>query len=96
MALKSIQFIGLSIEDLQGFIKEAVASEIERAREIFATPNPEEKDLLTREEAKDFLKVSYTSLWSYGKKKLITPKSLGGRVYYLKSELLNLINNDAA
>ena len=95
MALETLNGFGLSVEDLKELIKEAVASEISKAKELFATPKAEEKDLLTREEAKEFLNISYTSLWNYGKKKLITPKNLGGRVYYSKSELLNLLNDAA-
>ena len=95
MALSTLNGFGLSVEDLQELIKEAVASEFSKVKELFAVPKTEDKDLLTREEAKDFLHISYTSLWSYGKKKLITPRNLGGRVYYSKSELLNLLNDAA-
>jgi hypothetical protein len=95
MSVKTLHGFGLSLEDLQNLIREAVASEIKKASELFKAPYKEEKDLLTREEAKDFLRVSYTSLWNYGKQKLIKPKNIGGRVYYSKTELLNLLNDVA-
>ncbi|WP_225035282.1 helix-turn-helix domain-containing protein [Winogradskyella sp. SM1960] len=95
MNVNTINGFGLSVEDFTGLIKEAVASELSKTRELFLSSQTEEKDLLTREEAKDFLNISYTSLWSYGKKNLIKPKNLGGRVYYSKSELLNLLNDVA-
>lgn len=95
MNVKTLNGFGLSVEDLQELIREAVASEFSKVKEFFTAPKTKDKDLLTREEAKDFLNISYTSLWSYGKKKLIKPKNLGGRVYYSKSELLNLLNDVA-
>ncbi|HLV15611.1 MAG TPA: helix-turn-helix domain-containing protein [Xanthomarina sp.] len=93
--MKEFNLIGLNIEDLQELIREAVASELSKVKELFSASKAEDKDLLTREEAKEFLNISYTSLWSYGKKKLIKPRYLQGRVYYSKSELLNLLNDAA-
>lgn len=93
--MKTFQGFGLNLEDLKQLIGEAVASELEKAVELFKAPVQEEKDLLTRKEAADFLQISITSLWSYGKRGLITPNYLGSRVYYSKSELLNLLNKVA-
>lgn len=93
--MNNLQAFGLSVDNLQELIREAVASELEKAVELFKAPVQEEKDLLTRKEAADFLQISFTSLWSYGKRGLITPNYLGSRVYYSKSELLNLLNKVA-
>ena len=95
MGIKTLNGFGLTTEYLQELIREAVASEIRKSSELFKTPKAEEKDLLTRKEAKDFLQVSYTSLWNYGRQRLIKPKNIGGRVYYSKTELLNLVNDAA-
>lgn len=93
--MKNFQGFGLSVEDLQELIKEAVASEFSKVKELFSASKAEEKDLLSREDAKNFLGISYTSLWRYGEKNLIKPKKLGGKIYYSKSELLNLLNDVA-
>lgn len=95
MNVKALNGFGLSVEDLQELIKEAVASEFSKVKELYSASKAEEKDLLSRDEAKDFLNISYTSLWRYGEKNLIKPKKLGGKVYYSKSELLNLLNDVA-
>jgi hypothetical protein len=87
--------IDLSVNDLQELIREAVASELQKAVELFKAPAQEEKDLLTRKEAAGFLQISLVTLWKHTKEKLIAPKYLGSRVYYSKSELLNLLNNAA-
>lgn len=91
--IKSVNLLGLSIDDFQKIIKEAVASEMQRLEKDNLQSKKEDKEFLTRKEAKAFLDVSATTLWSYGKKKLITPRNLGGRVYYSKNELLNLLND---
>lgn len=91
--IKSVNLLGLSIDDFQKIIKEAVASEMQRLEKDKLQSKKEDKEFLTRKEAKAFLDVSATTLWSYGKKKLITPRNLGGRVYYSKNELLNLLND---
>ncbi|KAB1067954.1 helix-turn-helix domain-containing protein [Tamlana haliotis] len=93
--MKNFQGFGLSVEDLQVMITEAVASELRKVRDLVSSSQTVEKDLLTRDEACRFLDISYTTIWEYGKKDLIKPKKLGGRVYYSKSELLNLLNDVA-
>lgn len=95
MQVNSINLLGLSIEDFQKIIEEAVALEIKKLGDLDLNPRKEEKEFLTRNEAMDFLDVSGTTLWSYGKRQLLTPKRVGSRVYYSKSELLNLFNNVA-
>lgn len=93
--IKTVNLLGLSIEDFQKIIKEAVASEVQKLGKVTLPSQKAEKEFLTRMEAKAFLDVSATTLWSYGKKNLITPKYIGGRVYYSKSDLLNLFNDVA-
>ena len=44
--------------------------------------------MLTQDEAAIFFKVSKPTIISWGAKGLIHPHELGGRVFYLKSELL--------
>lgn len=50
---------------------------------------PEQDEYLTRQEAKNLLKVSLPTLDSYRKKGFIRFKKIGGRVLFNKSELLN-------
>lgn len=94
--MKSIQITELDAKDLAQLIKEAVASELQNHQLLKpqAKNNPE-GDLLTREEAKNLLKSSYTSLWKYDRDGLLPAKRIAGRVYYLKSDLFNLLNGAA-
>lgn len=96
MKSKSIQLVELSIEDLSTLIQSAVASELQNTNLLKPYDLASQKeDLLTREEAKNLLKTSYTSLWKYDKDGLLPAKRIAGRVYYLRSELLNLLNGAA-
>lgn len=94
--MKTIQITELDAKDLIQLIKEAVASELHNHQIL----KPQEKvsseeDLLTREEARKLLKTSYTSLWKYDRDGLLPAKRIAGRVYYLKSDLFNLLNGAA-
>ncbi len=50
-----------------------------------------DKDLLTRNEAKDFLNISLPTLNNWTKKGMIKSYGIGGRVYYKKNEILELL-----
>ena len=54
----------------------------ETVREIFSTPEEQRKRYLTRMEAAELMKVSLVTLNAWDKSKLLSPKKLGGRVYY--------------
>lgn len=47
----------------------------------------EENELLTRNEAMQFLKITTATLWRYEKKGKITSHGIGGKRYFKKSEL---------
>lgn len=96
MKEKTIQLVELSIEDFSSLIQNAVASELQNTNILKPYGSASEKeDLLTREEARNLLKTSYTSLWKYDRDGLLPAKRIAGRVYYLRSELLNLLNGAA-
>jgi hypothetical protein len=92
----------MSIDDLNAIIKNAVASAIGDSKNNSITnvnsvtnSNPE-SDLLTREEVKNILKVSYPTLWKYNNNGTLKVKSkFGRRVYYSRKDLNNLLNDVA-
>jgi len=95
--MKSINLIQLSIEDLGTIIREAVALEFQKLQIPKKVKSEDSNnDLLTREEAKKLLRLSYTTLWKYNKDKVLKAKKIGSRVYYLKSEIMNLLNDKTA
>lgn len=52
-------------------------------------PQAESDQLYTREEAKNYLRVSSATLWRYEKQKKIKSVSIGGKRYFRKSDLEN-------
>ena len=57
---------------------------------IFKEPQFE-LELLTREEACDFLSMNKTTLWKHTKSGKLKSYGIGNRVYYKKSELLDSV-----
>ena len=99
---KQVQFFQMSMEDLSTIIKKAVTSAIQNPKIINmnnsldkSNTNPED-DVLTREEVKNILKVSYPTLWKYNNDGTLKVKSkIGRRVYYSRKDLNNLLNDAA-
>jgi|25_taG_2_1085351.scaffolds.fasta_scaffold08397_1 predicted DNA-binding transcriptional regulator AlpA len=89
-----IQLVGMDQEDLISIIKKAVALELQNLNSRPSEASSEKNNLLTRKETKELLQTSYTTLWSYSKQGFLKPKRIGGRVYYLKSEILSYLDNE--
>jgi hypothetical protein len=47
------------------------------------------EEYLTRKQAAIFLHISVTTLWDYDKNQILPARRIGGKVLYLKSDLLN-------
>jgi hypothetical protein len=94
--MKNFQVTEIGVEELLAIIKESVATELQKINHLKPQADlPEGNELLTREEAKDLLKTSYTSLWKYDREGLLPAKRIAGRVYYLKSDLFNILDGAA-
>lgn len=94
MEKKILNLIELSVEDFTEIISNCVAAEMQK-RSVFETVTSiktGEDELLTREETKNLLKTSYTSLWKYNKEGILKAKKLGNKVYYLKQDVINQLN----
>ncbi|AUC84359.1 hypothetical protein CW731_03180 [Polaribacter sp. ALD11] len=97
-----VQCFQLSMEDFKEMITNAVKSVIPQQQKNSAkiislnnVSNPED-DILTREEVKNILKVSYPTLWKFNNEGTLKIKQkIGRRVYYSKKDLNNLLNNVA-
>lgn len=94
-----MQVFQMSMEDLKDIIREAVISglpPVNNSNEtLCADSDDENSDLLTREEVKNILKVSYPTLWKYNRDGILKAKKIGSRVYYSKADLYNLLNSAA-
>lgn len=93
---QSLQMINLSIDDLSNLISNCISEQLKNIKqtEKSETSNSE-KEFLTREEVKDLLKISYTTLWKYNKNGTLKAKKLGSKVYYLREDLSNLLKEVA-
>lgn len=77
-----------SLEDLIELVKEIQ----ETVGELKATAlNQQPKEYYTREEVADLLKIDLSTLHNWVKKGKITKFSIGGRVYFNRSEIENAI-----
>ena len=90
---KSIILENVSTDDLKNLISDSVRIEIEKIRHISdANPaDPTAEQPISQPEAVKFLGKSRQTLSSWRKKGIITGHTLGGRVYFLKSELLEAL-----
>lgn len=76
-------------------IGEVVASELKKANDVIPLNLKPEAEILTREQTKDLLGISYVSLWKYNKEGLLKAKKVKGRVFYLRQDINNMLNQVA-
>jgi predicted DNA-binding transcriptional regulator AlpA len=94
MTEKTVQLIQLSVKDLTDLISSCLASEVEKlGRVIQLNPIHQEEELLTREEVSKLLKLSYTTLWKHNKTGVLPAKKLGQKVFYLRADVMDKLNN---
>ena len=87
MAPNSILLETLTVEQLNQLIGTSVKNGITELHHEFQAKHQSE-ELLTREEACNFLKIDGSTLWSWTNKKKIKAYGIGARRYYKRSELL--------
>ena len=91
--LKNLNLVHVSIEDMTSIMREVVASELQKAKEIISpTPIDDSDKILTREEVCKLLKVSLTTLFNWNNDKILVNYKVGRRVYYMKTDVLALLN----
>jgi excisionase family DNA binding protein len=87
MIQKSVLLETLSVDELDQLIGKSVKNGITEIQQEFHSKHQSE-ELLTRQEACEFLKVDSSTLWAWTNKKKIKAYGLGARRYYKRSELL--------
>jgi hypothetical protein len=92
--LKNLNLVHVSIEDMTSIMREVVATELLKVKELISlTPKEDDSDkILTREEVCKLLKVSPTTLFNWNNDKILVNYKVGRRVYYNKSDVLVLLN----
>lgn len=95
MNTQTFQMVNLSVNDLTELIKNCLSTELQKVVNLSTQPQKVETEILTREEVRDLLKISYTTLWKYNNSKTLLAKKVNGKVFYLRQDVLNLLNNVA-
>ena len=92
--LKNLNLVHVSIEDMTSIMREVVATELQKVKELISiTPKEDDSDkILTREEVCKLLKVSLTTLFNWNNDKTLVNYKVGRRVYYMKTDVLALLN----
>lgn len=49
-------------------------------------------EFLTTKDLENELKISSVTRWEWGKKGILTPRKIGNRTYYLRSDVMELLN----
>jgi hypothetical protein len=92
---KDSRLIDLKVSDLIDLISESVATELTKVNDLLTSNvvNKPGEELLTREETSKLLKLSYTTLWKHDKTGILPAKKLGHKVFYLRADVMNKLNN---
>jgi len=89
--MESLQLINLKPQELADLIKEGVKSELQLLKKELLTKDAND-DLLTREQAAEFLQINLSTLWHWQNKGRIKAYGISGsRRYYKRSELLEAL-----
>ncbi len=88
-----VQFTLITVNELEQIFKKVISEELTlfyNSKLPNDTPNLPE--LLTRNEAKELLKLSYPSLWRLNKLGILKSRKMGRNVYYYKEDIYNHLN----
>lgn len=95
MKNKYVQLVQISIEDMKIIMGEVFASELRKANDVIPLNLKPETEILTREQTKNLLGISYVSLWKYNKEGILTGRKIKGRIFYLRQDINNMLNQVA-
>lgn len=94
---KEKMLVQLNVQELQDLIAKSVTEEVNKLIKVIQMI-PNEKDetkIITREEAAKLLNVSYTTLYNWNKNNILKHKKIKSRVYYLKNDVLDKLDDAA-
>ncbi|WP_431107733.1 helix-turn-helix domain-containing protein [Winogradskyella poriferorum] len=90
--MNEVKIVQTTTSELSHLISDSIKKELENFKLELSKSNFNEV-ILTREEACKLLSIDLTTLWSYTKKGKLPSRKIGNRVYYLKSEILEVLNS---
>lgn len=93
MLTQNINLVHVTLEDMANTLREIVASELQKIKNLIPeTPKDETDKVLTREEVCKLLGVSLTTLFNWNNDKTLVNYKIGRRVYYKESDVKALLN----
>ncbi|WP_179344225.1 helix-turn-helix domain-containing protein [Winogradskyella ursingii] len=87
--MQQIQFIGTTPNALIDLIDETVKKRLEDLKKNFEPKTP--KEYLSRQEVAKMLSVDLSTIHNWTKKGILTAHQIGGRVFYLRTDVENAI-----
>ncbi|MEZ7500748.1 hypothetical protein QO200_18690 [Flavobacterium sp. Arc3] len=90
-----LQLIQISVTDLRDLISDCIAAELQKVMNFTSQAPKPETEILTREQTKDLLGISYVTLWKYNRDGTLQARKVKGKVFYLRQDINNLLNNVA-
>ena len=87
--MQRVQFISVTPEQLQNAIIQGVKSQLEDLKKHFEPKKPNQ--YLTRQEVSEMLSVDLSTVHNWTKKGILTANQIGGRVFYLRTDVENAI-----
>ena len=89
----SIILESITRDDLRSMVSECINEALKEARPTPGLPNPNIEQPISQPEAIQFLGKSRQTLIAWRRKGIIHAHTLGGRVYYMRSELLEALKS---
>ena len=86
---QQIQFIGINPTELIEQLKTSLLAELNQPQQV-----SNDLDLLTRKEVCTLLKINQSTLYRWTKDNVIPSYGLQNRVYFKRSEIEQIINNN--
>ena len=84
-----VQFISVTPEQLQNAIIDGVKNQLEDLKKHFKHKEP--KQYLSRQEVSKLLSVDLSTVHNWTKKGILEANQIGGRVFYLRTDVENAI-----
>ena len=88
--------IGIDLDSRSSIVRSAITKELQEFKKgLKIDKNDPEDEVLTRKQASEFLQICLTTLWDLDRKGILPSRRIKSKVYYLKSDLINFLNQAA-
>lgn len=92
--MSSIQLIQVTPNELADLISENVKTSIQNlARGLSDLNKPHQNEIVSRKETAEMFQISLVTCHDWVKNGILTPYKIGGRTFFKRSELMQLLVN---